>query len=96
MYQLINWQWQPRAYLALIVISSGGDSLPGDRRRPLVLDEPVVVAPVRVPRDVVEHDQLLELVQEVDGGLLRERVRLETPQVHVGVLHRVHQSSLMS
>ena len=88
-------QRQPRAYLALIVVSGSGDGLPGDGRRPLVLDEPVVVAPVRVPRDVVEHDELLELVQEIDGGLLGQRIRLESPQVHVGVLYKVHQSSLI-
>ena len=35
----------------------------------VVLDQPVIIAPVSVPDDVVQHDQPLELELEVPGCL---------------------------
>ncbi len=61
------------------------------RRRPLELDQPVVVSPVRVARDVVEDDEQLELLEEVDAGLLGQRLRLEATQHLVRVLVALHE-----
>ena len=55
------------------------------RRRSFELDEPVVVTPVGVPDDVVEDHETLELVLEVSGRVLVQRLRLEPPEVELRV-----------
>lgn len=47
----------------------------------VVLDEPVVVAAVRVTDDVVQDNQLLELVQEVGRRPVRQRFDVEAAEV---------------
>ena len=57
----------------------------------LVPDEPVVVAPVSIPDDVVQDDQVLEADSELGLEFRRRRLRLEPPQVVLGVLVTFHK-----
>ena len=53
---------------------------------PLVLNEPVVIAPVCVADDVVEDDKPLEFVLEVGRGLVGQGLTLEAAEQLVRVL----------
>ena len=57
-----------------------------------IVDQPVVVASVCVPDDVVQHHQLLELELKTGGGLTVQRLRLELPQMEVGVFVVLHET----
>jgi hypothetical protein len=54
--------------------------------RSVILDQPVVVAAVRVPDDVVEDDESFELELELARGRRRQRFSFETSEVEVCVL----------
>ena len=54
--------------------------------RSVVLDQPVVVAAVRVPDDVIEDDESFELELELARGRRRQRFSFETSEVEVCVL----------
>ena len=57
-----------------------------------ILYQPVVVASVCVPDDVVQHHKLLELELEADSRVAVERFRLKLPQVEVCVLEVLYEA----
>ena len=57
-----------------------------------VLDQPVVVASVGVPDDVVQHDQLLELELEAVGSLAVQRFCLKLAEMEVSVFIVLHEA----
>lgn len=58
----------------------------------LILDEPVIIASVCVPDDVVQHDQSLKLKLEWSLQLRVDRLSLKLIQLHLSVSVTFHKS----
>lgn len=54
--------------------------------RRIVLDEPVIMIPIRIPDDVVQDDESFKLVLEFPGRLIREGIVFHEVQHDRGIL----------